>query len=337
MSRTKRIAFLALVAVAIVTVGFGSFIYLNSQQNFFGKTQAITIGNLPLESSALLYVADKQGFFIENGLKVTFRDYDTGLASNNALLKGDVDIAGGSEYPLVRMAFQNSSVQAISVINKSELQYLVARKDHYIENASDLKGKTIALVKGTISEFYLGRFLSLNGINTSDVTTVNMTLTQLTDALVNGIVDAIVNWQPYSNSAKERLGSNAIAWSVQSDQQSFGVLTCRSDWIATNPDVVNHFMKSLAQAEEFVSINPALAKTIVKNQMNYTDAYMDTVWVQNQYSLSLDQPFVVALEGEARWMITNNLTNETDVPNFIDYIYIGGLMSIKPDSVNIIY
>jgi NitT/TauT family transport system substrate-binding protein len=47
--------------------------------------------------------------------------------------------------------------------------------------------------------------------------------------------------------------------------------------------------------------------------------------------------FVVALEGEARWMINNNLTNETGVPNFLDYIYIDGLMSIKPDSVNIIH
>lgn len=113
MSRTKRFAVLAMVVVSIVTVISGSFLYLNSQQNFFGKTQTITIGNLPLESSALLYVVDKQGFFVENGLKVSFRDYDTGLTSNDALLKGEVDIAGGSEYPLVRMAFQNSSVQTL--------------------------------------------------------------------------------------------------------------------------------------------------------------------------------------------------------------------------------
>jgi len=337
MSRTKRIAVLALVVVAIVTVGSGSFIYSNSQQNFFGKIQVIRIGNLPLESSALLYVADKQGFFMENGLKVTFRDYDTGLAMNNALLKGEVDIAAGSEYPLVRMAFQNSSVQAISVINKSEIQYLVARKDHAIENASDLKGKTIALVKGTISEFYLSRFLSLNGINESAVTTVNMTLTQSLDALLNGVVDAIVNWQPYTNSAENSLGSSAVAWSVEGGQPSYGVLTCRTDWVVAHHEVVNHFLRSISQAEEFIRNNPAQAKTIVKNQMNYTDAYMETVWKQNQYSLSLDQSFVGAMEGEARWMISNNLTNQTAIPNFVNYIYLEGLMSVKPESVNIIH
>ena len=108
---------------------------------------------------------------------------------------------------------------------KSELEYLVARKDHGIENIADLKGKTIALPKGTISEFYLSRFLSLTSINASDATVVNMTLTQSADALANGAVDAIVNWQPYSNSVENNLGSNAVAWSVQSSQQSFGVLT----------------------------------------------------------------------------------------------------------------
>jgi hypothetical protein len=41
--------------------------------------------------------------------------------------------------------------------------------------------------------------------------------------------------------------------------------------------------------------------------------------------------------GEARWVISTNLTNRTAVPNFIDYIYLDGLLSMKPESVNIIH
>jgi NitT/TauT family transport system substrate-binding protein len=96
-------------------------------------------------------------------------------------------------------------------------------------------------------------------------------------------------------------------------------------------------LKALAQAEEFTNNNPSQAKTIVKNQMNYTDSHMETVWNQNQFSLSLDQPLVSALEGEARWMIRNNLTNQTNMPNFLNNIYLNGLMSVKPESVNIIH
>jgi NitT/TauT family transport system substrate-binding protein len=63
---------------------------------------------------------------------------------------------------------------------------------------------------------------------------------------------------------------------------------------------------------------------------------MDTVWQQNQYSLTLDQSLVSAMEDEARWMIANNMTNATAVPDFRKNIYTDGLAKVKPGSVNII-
>ena len=51
---------------------------------------------------------------------------------------------------------------------------------------------------------------------------------------------------------------------------------------------------------------------------------MDTVWQQNRFSLTLDQSLVLAMEDEARWMIANNLTNATAVPDFRQYIYTDG-------------
>jgi ABC-type nitrate/sulfonate/bicarbonate transport system substrate-binding protein len=240
------------------------------------------------------------------------------------------------KYPIVRLAFRNESIQTIAVINKSTLEYIICRKDHGIENVSDLKGKTIALPQGTIAEFYLARLLSFNGVRMSDVTLVDMTLSESADAIANGDVDALVNWQPYTNTVEERLGSNAVSWSVQSNQQFFGVLICRVDWIKENPEVVNQFIKALSQAEDFVNNTPAEAKAIVKNQMNLTYEYMETVWSQNQFSLSLDQSLILTMENEARWLVYNNLTNQTDVPNFLNFIYAESLISIKPESVNII-
>ena len=63
---------------------------------------------------------------------------------------------------------------------------------------------------------------------------------------------------------------------------------------------------------------------------------METVWSQNQYSLSLDQSLIVAMEDEARWMISNGLTTEKHVPDFLNYIYEDGLRAIKPETVTIV-
>jgi NitT/TauT family transport system substrate-binding protein len=42
------------------------------------------------------------------------------------------------------------------------------------------------------------------------------------------------------------------------------------------------------------------------------------------------------MEDEARWMISNNLTQEKQVPDFLNYIYEDGLKAVKPEAVKII-
>jgi ABC-type nitrate/sulfonate/bicarbonate transport system substrate-binding protein len=71
------------------------------------KVGAVTIGTPSLESSALIYIADRQGLFASNGLEVALRSYDTGAAALNGLVNREVDIAVPAEYALVGKAFAN--------------------------------------------------------------------------------------------------------------------------------------------------------------------------------------------------------------------------------------
>lgn len=88
--------------------------------------------------------------------------------------------------------------------------------------------------------------------------------------------------------------------------------------------------------EEYIIQHPAEAKIIVQKRLNFDDAYMASIWPDYQFSLSLDQSLILAMEDEARWMINNNLTSERTVPDFLDYIYSDGFNTIRPESVNII-
>jgi NitT/TauT family transport system substrate-binding protein len=65
------------------------------------------------------------------------------------------------------------------------------------------------------------------------------------------------------------------------------------------------------------------------------DKYIARVWPEHQFSLSLDQSLITAMEDEGRWMIANNMTNATNVPDLGNYIYEEGLEAIRPGSVNI--
>jgi len=156
------------------------------------------------------------------------------------------------------------------------------------------------------------------------------------NAVVKGDIDAIATAQPYATSAKDRLGANAVVWSAQSSQPLYTQVISTNEWITKHPELISRLLKSLAEAERYVNNHPAEARSIVQKWLNLDAEYMSTVWQQNRFSLSLDQSLIIAMEDEARWMITNNLTTQKQVPNFLDYMHEDELRAIKPESVNII-
>ncbi len=326
------------VAFLIMAILLSSFVYLNSQKPYAGKMETISVSYSPFESLTLFWVAQEQGYFTQNGLNLTSHKYASGPAALNGVLNGEDDIVvGASEFPFTASILNDNRISTIASISKSEFIYLIGRVDRGIHDVSDLKGKTIGVAFGTIAQFYLGRFLDLNGLSLQDVTLVNLkTSAEWVNGVVNGSVDAVATAQPSANLAEAGLGNNGVIWSIQSNQALYAQAIASDEWITSHPELVNRFLKSLSQAEDFTINHPAEAKTIVKNQLNLTDAYTATVWNENQFSLSLDQSLLLAMQDEAQWLISNQLTNATNVPNFINYLYEDGLKSVKPGAVNII-
>jgi NitT/TauT family transport system substrate-binding protein len=332
----KRKFIIIAVVILVIAIVLSSFVYLNFQKPYAGPIESIILGTTFLESVSPGFVAEDQQFFTKNGLNVTLKYYDVGLNAVIALEKGEVDMAWCAEYILVGQALGNQNIQTIGSVAKTDFASIVARKDRGIENISDLYGKKIGVVRGTVMEFYLGRFLELNGLTISEVTLVNITLAQSANMVINGDVDAVVSFPPYVETARQQLGGNAVVWAVQGKQMLYGLITCRADWLPNNHELVKRFLKSMSQTEDYMVQHPNEAKAIVQKKMNYTDDYMATVWARNDFSLSLDQSLVVAMENEARWMIKNNLTERKPVPDFLNYIYVEGLNSVKPESLDII-
>jgi NitT/TauT family transport system substrate-binding protein len=301
-----------------------------------GKVETINFGAVP-GSAPLAYIAQEQHFFDANGLSVNVKDnYTSGVATTDALLKGDVDIVWAAEFAMVRRAFEKRPISNITIFGRFTTQFLFARKDRGVATISDLKGRKIGVLRNTIAEFYLVRFLALNGVNPQDVSLVDLPAAQSLEQITSGRIDCVVTWEPYASPIRRQLGDRVGVWSIQSSQPGYGVIVARNDWLSASPEITNRFLRSLAQAEDYIVRNPEAAKTIVQKHMGLDDAPMQVFWSEIQSFLSLDQSLVSAMEDEARWMIKNNLTPEKQVPDFLNYIYLDGLKKIKPEAVNII-
>ncbi|MBI5035376.1 MAG: NrtA/SsuA/CpmA family ABC transporter substrate-binding protein [Chloroflexi bacterium] len=300
------------------------------------QMETLTLGVPPLEQAALIYVADAQGFFAQQNLKISITDYDTGVSAIDALLKGDVDIAEAAEFPFVRAVFQKEPITIMASNDKFENDFIVARKDRGIAKIADLKGKRIGVARQTIAEFYLGRALNLQGINIQEVTLVDVKPAQFVNAMTSGQVDAIIAWQPYVHQILAQKNIDLISWNAHSRQAAYSILIARREWIKQHSDTVQRFLKSLAAAEDYLIHNPNQAKAIVRQRLNYDETYMVSVWSQHQIVLALEQSLVIAMKDEGRWMIQNQLTTVKELPNFLDYVNEDLLQVVKPQASSLI-
>jgi ABC-type nitrate/sulfonate/bicarbonate transport system substrate-binding protein len=335
-SQQKRKFIILAVIILVIAIVLSSFVYL-SQKPTISNLEPISVGFEPNPVNLLMYIAQNQSYFTNNGLNVTVENYASGAAATNGLLNGEVDMAIAADFVLTRNILLNSSVQTFGSLNTFLQSYVIGLKDRGIQNISDLEGKILGVTFQSNSQFYIGRFLELNNINHSQVNLINVSPSQFTDALVNGTVDALVAWQPYIGEIQNRLGYDSVViWDATSGQPAYDCIITTNIWMFNHQQQTREFLQALAQAEEFIVNNPARAKTMLENWLNLSAAYVQTIWPQYSFSLSLDQSQLLAMQDQAQWLISNNQTNATVVPNFLNHIYLDSLLAVKPNAVTII-
>jgi NitT/TauT family transport system substrate-binding protein len=308
-----------------------------SPGNEVKRDDTITVGMEATAVNSLIYIAQENKYFADNGIRVVIKDdYPSGAAATEGMLSGEVDIATTAELAIVRYAFAGTEVRTLGSIDMFMHMKLIGRKDRGITNISDLEGKRIGVPVKTAADFKLGRFLDLNNIDKARITIVDIQAPQALTSLMQGDVDAIVTWQPNVMDIEDQLGENAVVWEVQSGQPMYCVLMTTEKWVAEYPELGERFMKSLFLAENFLIENNEKARAIVQQRLGYDDRYIRTIWSEHQFSLRLDQSLILAMEDQARWMIDNGLTEERKVPDLLSYLHAGSLEAVKPEAVFLI-
>jgi ABC-type nitrate/sulfonate/bicarbonate transport system substrate-binding protein len=298
--------------------------------------QPVVIATGSGEYSALTQIADEKGYFKRYGLNVTIIDYPTGVVAMNELLAGNADLAYAAEFVGVSTSFRPADFRIITSTAKSDVIALIFRNDRGISKPSDLKGKTIAFPKGTAAEFFLGRYLTLNGMDIKDVTVRYLSPAELEGSIESGDSDAVVIWEPNAYQITQKLGRNGTKWPVQGGQRFYWVTYTRADVIRDKPAMIRQYLYALKDAETFMYANGPEAKAIVQKRMNLTDDHIKDMWGQHQFALSLDQGLILTMEDEARWMAGQNLTGGQVPPSYLDMLYQDGMREVKPSAVTII-
>src|ERR1700761_3116741 len=130
----------------------------------------------------------------------------------------------------------------IDVYSKPEWTALVVAKNSPANSVADLKGKKIAVTKGTDPYFFLLQSLATAKLSPSDVEIVNLQHADGKTALERGDVDAWSGLDPFMAQTIQQQGSRFLYRNP--DFNSYGVLNVREDFIASNPEAVQAVVDS---------------------------------------------------------------------------------------------
>jgi NitT/TauT family transport system substrate-binding protein len=325
-----------LIILIVLLLAILVFLFLPYSSSPPVHEEPLTIASGKLDSSLLTLIADEKGYFQKYGLNVTLREYPAGVYAVQELLNRNADLACAAEFVGVANSFQSPDLRIITTTAKINNLYLIIRSDRGISKPSDLKGKTIAIPKGSVAEFFLGRYLTLNGLNISDITVIYLTPADVIKSVGTGDSDAALIWDPYAYQIEQQLGRNSTRWPAQSGQFYYWVTYTRSDTIRDKPEQIRNYLRALDDAETFLFAHQPEVKEILKRRLNMTDDSIDRTWKDYRFVLSLDQALIIEMEDEARWMTEQNLTGGKIPPSYLDMIYQDPMREVKPSAVTII-
>ena len=231
----------------------------------------IVVNNL---FSTVAYVAAENAYWDKQGLNVSVRLTNSGRAVVQAVQAGDAQLGHAALSTTTASARASGNMikglmpyyNAADHIAKAGGRAFIGRKDRGIDpkNPKSFEGKKIAHLAGSTNEVYMREWLKKNGVDVSKVQLVSVPVENMPITISQGLVDAIVPWEPYTAQAVRELGANAVIISRGEASLVSDIIgaVAKEDWIKKNYDMLEKFAVGIAEAAQFIRKNPKQAAEI---------------------------------------------------------------------------
>lgn len=245
-------------------------------------TGTINIASSTWTGYAPLYVATARNIWSKHGLTVNFTDVEDPVERLNALKANRLQGMASTVDAFARAQSQGVSAVEILPIDASVGGDGILAKNS-IQSVQDLKGKTVAVNQGSVSEWFLGQVLKKNGMSLSDVNEANMTSGNAGAAFVAGRVDVAVTWEPWLSRAAKTTFGKVLVSSKQYPDLIMDSFAFRKDFIQKYPGTVSDFVKAYYEAYDYMQSSPdaanALVGTAVKESPSDVQADLSTMTI----------------------------------------------------------
>jgi sulfonate transport system substrate-binding protein len=219
------------------------------------------------KSASVLTLIKAQGTlekrFAPKGIEVKWIEFPAGPQMLEGLNVGAIDIGYVGEAPpifaqaaganFVYVGFEGSSPKA---------EALLVPENSPIKRPADLKGKKVALNKGSNVHYFLAKFLEKNGLKYSDIQPVFLAPADARAAFERGSVDAWVIWDPYAAASEKQIGARILA-DATGVVKNYAYFLAEKTFATKSADALTELFEEVRKQGEWINANYAEAAALV--------------------------------------------------------------------------
>lgn len=205
-------------------------------------------------------IAERLGYFKEEGLDVEMIDLVSGSKALQALVGGSADVTSGSYEHTIQMQAKGIGLTAF-VLQGRLIDYslgIVAKKVPSYQSPKDLKGLKVAVSSpGAGTHMFLNAVLAKGGLKPEDVSVIGVGQTAgAIAAMRNGEIDAIANTDPVMTILESAGDVRIVADARTSDGSKLvyggdypaGSLYTTTEYLTKNPRTIQALSNAMIRA-----------------------------------------------------------------------------------------
>ena len=174
------------------------------------------------------------------------------LGSNKALEflnAGSIDFGSTAGAAALIGRINGNPIKSIYVYSRPEWTALVTRKDTAINKIEDLKGRRVAVTRGTDPHIFLVRALRSVGLSEKEIVPVLLQHPDGKTALIRGDVDAWAGLDPMM--AQAQVEDGARLFYRNKDANTWGILNASEDFLKQYPDLTRRLLGVYERARKY--------------------------------------------------------------------------------------
>ena len=251
-------------------------------QNKLEKTKiSIAVGGKNHFYYLPLTIAERLGYFKDEGLDVEISDFPGGAKALQALVGGSADVVSGAYEHTINMQAKGQNIQAFVLQGRAPqivLAYSTKNMPNY-QSIADLKGKKIGVTApGSSTSMMASYVLAKAGIKPSEVSFIGIGAGPgAVAAMRSGQLDAICNLDPVITMLQEKNDIKIISdtrtlkdtKSVYGGNMPAAVLYAQSSFIEKNPNTTQALTNAIVRALKWLNqAGPSdIVKTVPENYL----------------------------------------------------------------------